>query len=195
MVRRPVRQQLRVAVPGVGTVLTLVRGGGGEYVTEDLVEPATHRIGQFVHLSILHRCDDGRMGFMDRAKELADTALLKAGEVSERAAELSGTAREKAPGYLDRAADLAVKATDATAGGLDRATGGRFHDKLDGASARVGETLDRPRAAQQPTTVDADPEPTPPPGPTGMAGQAGERITPAATNPEATDPDGPPRAP
>ncbi|MHA6626939.1 hypothetical protein ACU61A_16005 [Pseudonocardia sichuanensis] len=138
------------------------------------------------------------MGLMDKAKELADAALVKAGEVSERAAELSGTAREKAPGYLDRAADLAVKAADATAGGLDRATGGRFHDKLEGATARVGETLDRPRTAQQPTTVDAEPEPEPPTPtttPSGVAGQAGEPITPAATNPEATDPDGPKRAP
>jgi len=136
----------------------------------------------------------GRMGLMDRAKELADAALVKAGEVSERAAELSGTAREKAPGYLDRAADLAVKAADATAGGLDRATGGRFHDKLEGATARVGETLDRPRAAQRPTTVDAEPEPAAPTA-ADVAGQAGEPITPAATNPEATDPDGPKRAP
>jgi hypothetical protein len=135
-----------------------------------------------------------RMGLMDRAKELADAALVKAGEVSERAAELSGTAREKAPGYLDRAADLAVKAADATADGLDRATGGRFHDKLEGATARVGETFDRPRAAQQPTTVDADPEPTAP-AQADVAGQAGEPITPAATNPEAADPDGPKRAP
>jgi hypothetical protein len=137
----------------------------------------------------------GRMGLMDRAKELADAALVKAGEVSERAAELSGTAREKAPGYLDRAADLAVKAADATAGGLDRATGGRFHDKLEGATARVGETFDRPRT-EQPTTVDADPEPAASaPTPADVSGQAGEPITPAATNPEATDPDGPKRAP
>jgi hypothetical protein len=132
-----------------------------------------------------------RMGLTDKAKELADAALLKAGE-------LSGVAREKAPGYLDRAADLAVKAVDAAADGVDRATGGRFHDKLEGATARVEETLDRPRPAEQPTTVVGEAHPAPdvtPPGPSDVAGQAGEPITPAATNPEATDPDGPKRAP
>jgi hypothetical protein len=129
----------------------------------------------------------GRMGLTDRAKELADTALLKAGE-------LSGVAREKAPGYLDRAADLAVKAVDAAADGVDRATGGRFHDKLEGATARLEETLDRPRPAEQPTTVVVEPD-VAPAAPTDVAGQAEQPITPAATNPDATDPDGPKRTP
>ncbi|HYH30531.1 MAG TPA: hypothetical protein VD903_09120 [Pseudonocardia sp.] len=127
------------------------------------------------------------MGLTEKAKELADSALLRAGE-------LSGTAREKAPGYLDRAADLAVKAVDAATSGVDRATGGRFHDKLDGAAARVEETLDRPRAAERPTTVVSE-EVIEPDLPTDVAGQAGEPITPAATNPDATDPDGPRRTP
>lgn len=125
----------------------------------------------------------GRMGLTEKAKELTDAALLKAGELSE-------VAREKAPGYLDRAADLAVKAVDAAASGVDRATGGRFHDKLEGATVKVEETLDRPRSDDAPTAVVVEPEVVPP-APADVTGQAEGPITPAATNPEATGPDAP----
>jgi hypothetical protein len=91
------------------------------------------------------------MGLTDKAKELTDTALLRAGELSE-------VAREKAPGYLDRAADLAVKAADAAAGQVDRATGGRFHDKIEEVTAKVGASLDRPRPTDAPTVVIIDPD-------------------------------------
>ncbi len=87
------------------------------------------------------------MGITDKAKEIADIALEKAGEYSEKAAgkasELAETAREKAPGYLDRAAELAGKAVDATAAGVDKATGGRFHDQIDSAHGKVSDTLAR----------------------------------------------------
>lgn len=91
------------------------------------------------------------MGLTDKAKELTDTALLKAGELSE-------VAREKAPGYLDRAADFAVKATDVAASGVDRATGGRFHDRIEEVTAKVGASLDRPRPIGNPTVVIVKPE-------------------------------------
>ena len=91
------------------------------------------------------------MGLTDKAKELTDAALLKAGELSE-------VAREKAPGYLDRAADLAVKAADAAASGVDRATGGRFHEKIEEVTAKVEASLDRPRPTDGPTVVVVDPE-------------------------------------
>lgn len=98
------------------------------------------------------------MGITDKAKELADLALEKAGTYSEKATELAGkageraselseTAREKAPSYVDRAAELAGKAVDATAAGVDKVTQGRFHDKIEAATGKVGETLDRARAA------------------------------------------------
>jgi hypothetical protein len=123
-----------------------------------------------------------RMGITDKAKELADIALEKAGEYSEKAAgkasELADTAREKAPGYLDRAAELAGKAVDATAAGVDKATGGRFHDKIDSAHGKVSETLARDAAS--------DDEPTAPPfagglgTPTPHADTAeGPKLTPA----------------
>jgi hypothetical protein len=135
----------------------------------------------------------GRMGITDKAKEFADVALEKAGEYSEKAAEkaaeLSDVAREKAPRYVDRAADIAVKAVDATAAGVDKATRGRFHEKLEGATSKVGESLDRPRPGR-PTTVTAagvEQPDAPAPAAADVAGQEGRPITPAATNPEATD--------
>jgi hypothetical protein len=91
------------------------------------------------------------MGLTDKAKELTDTALLKAGELSE-------VAREKAPGYLDRAADFAVKAADAAASGVDRATRGRFHDRIDEVTAKVEASLDRPRPTDAPTVVVVEPD-------------------------------------
>jgi hypothetical protein len=91
------------------------------------------------------------MGLTDKAKELTDAALLKAGELSE-------VAREKAPDYLDRAADFAVKATDVAASSVDRATGGRFHEKIEEVTAKVGASLDRPRPHDAPTVVVVEPD-------------------------------------
>jgi hypothetical protein len=91
------------------------------------------------------------MGLTDKAKELTDTALLKAGELSE-------VAREKAPGYLDKAADFAAKAADAAASGVDRATGGRFHERIEEVTAKVGASLDRPRPTDPPTVVVVEPD-------------------------------------
>ena len=91
------------------------------------------------------------MGITEKAKELTDTALVKAGELSE-------VAREKAPGYLDRAADFAVKAADAAASGMDRATRGRFHDRIDEVTAKVEASLDRPRPTDSPTVVVVEPD-------------------------------------
>ncbi len=89
------------------------------------------------------------MAFTDKAKDIADTALQRIGEYSEKAgekaAELAEQARERAPEYLDKAVDLAEKAADVTAAGVDKATGGRFHEKIDAAHDKVGETLGRAR--------------------------------------------------
>ncbi len=108
------------------------------------------------------------MALTDKAKEVADTALTRLGEYGEKAAELAeqarerapeyvdkavefaGQARERAPEYVDRAVELAGKAADATAAGVDKATGGRFHDRIDAAHGRIGETLDRARTPKGP---------------------------------------------
>ncbi|MFD1531044.1 hypothetical protein [Pseudonocardia aurantiaca] len=114
------------------------------------------------------------MGLTEKAKALTDTALQKAEE-------LSATAREKAPEVIDKAADVTVKAVDATASGIDRATGGRFHDKLEGAAAKLDGSLDRPRSHYgtsglvDPEPSTATPKTTPPTRPTagGTTGATG----------------------
>jgi hypothetical protein len=123
------------------------------------------------------------MGLTDKAKELADTAFSYAGKAGERATELSGVAREKAPDYVDRAAELAGRAMGSATAGVDRATGGRFHDRLDGARLKVDEALDRtaPGAASTAGGTNVVPGDV-------VEGQDGEPITPAGTNPEAADP-------
>ena len=136
------------------------------------------------------------MGYLDKAKGFADTAFEKTGELSEHA-------REKAPEYIDKAADLAVKVVEATTHGIDKVTGGRFHDKLENAAAKVEGALEHPHPhGNRGTTTGAAetgpstgtpstaPPTTPPPTPmaSGESG-TGTPITPSATNPDATDPD------
>jgi hypothetical protein len=195
---RPVGQQLVVGRRRgrLVTLIPFVRGSGGQDVAEHFVEPAASLIRQFVHPTILHWCHDGDMGLTEKAKEFADIALEKAGVYSEKAAakaaELSDVAREKAPGYLDRAAELAGKAVDSAAAGVDKATGGRFHEQIEGASTKVGESLDRARHTTAAPTGVPDEAPGPvivPPAPPDAPGQAGVPVTPAATNPDATKPD------
>jgi hypothetical protein len=208
MVRGPVREEVGIA--GRSRVVPLVALVGGDlrqHVAEHLVEAPAHPVRDRFHTAILHRCHDGGMGLREKAKELADVALQKAGEYSEKAAEFSEVAREKAPGYLDRAADMTARAVDVAASNVDKATGGRFHDKIEVATAKVGQTLERSRSAEATRPPEAgDTTPTGPaaggstsaasPGPASTATSAsherpGEKITPAATNPEATEPDTP----
>jgi hypothetical protein len=209
VVRGSVREQVGVA--GRAALVALVPLVGGDlrqHVAENFVQAPAHPIGDCViHAAILHRCHDGGMGLREKAKELADAALQKAGEYSEKAAEFSDVAREKAPGYVDRAADMAAKAVDVAATNVDKATGGRFHDKIEVATAKVEQTLEwsrSPDGMRPPGTGDATPTApatggptsTASPGPTSAATSAsderpGERITPAATNPDATEPDPP----
>ena len=137
-----------------------------------------------------------RMGITDKAKELADLALEKAGTYSEKATELAGKARENAPSYVERAAELAGKAVDATAAGVDKATQGRFHDRIETATGKVGETLDRARAAGGAKDDDATDEgPVADATATGATGATatgataplvtdGPPVTPATTNPD-----------
>jgi hypothetical protein len=208
-VRRAVRE--KVGIVGRSALVALVALVGGDlrqHVAEHLVEAAAHPIGHCIHPPILHWCHDGGMGLRDKAKELADAALQKAGQYSGKAAEFSEAAREKAPGYVDRAADMAARAVDVAATNVDKATGGRFHDKIEGATAKMGQSLERSdaEATRPPGAGDATPSApaaggfpsTAAPGPTSTAPSTsasderpGERITPAATNPDATEPDVP----
>jgi hypothetical protein len=126
------------------------------------------------------------MGLTEKAKEFADRVFGKLELFGERAAtkvaEFSGVAREKTPGYLDRAADMAGKAVESTAARVDKATGGRYHDKIEGASTKLGHTLDRTPGTAAPGTG----TPSAPP-----ASEAGGPVPPATTPPDTTKPDEP----
>ena len=135
------------------------------------------------------------MGLTEKAKGFADLVFEKLGLFGERAAtkvaEFSGVARERAPSYLDRAADMAGKAVESTAARVDKATGGRYHDKIEGASTKVGQTLDRtPGTAAPGTGTPSGPVGTPPAS--GVAGQAGGPVTPATPTPDNTKSDNEP---
>jgi hypothetical protein len=127
------------------------------------------------------------MGLTEKAKEFADRLFGKLELFGERAAtkvaEFSGVAREKAPGYLDRAADMAGRAVESTAARVDKATGGKYHEKIEGASTKVSHTFDRTPGTAAPGTG----TPSAPP-PSDVAGQAGGPVTPA---PDTTKPDEP----
>jgi hypothetical protein len=135
------------------------------------------------------------MGLTEKAKGFADLMFEKLGLFGERAAtkvqEFSGVARERAPGYLDRAADVAGKAVESTAARVDKATGGRYHDKIEGASTKVGHTLDRmPGTAAPGTGTPSGPVGAPPAS--DVSGQAGGPVTPATTTPDTTNSDNEP---
>jgi uncharacterized protein YidB (DUF937 family) len=118
--------------------------------------------------------------FMDKAKETANELAEKAGplaqQAKERATELAGQAREKAGPLAEQAREkagpLAEQARGAAATGvgklaeaLNKATSGRYSDKIDSASGKLGQLLDpeKPSAGVQdvidPTVA---PEPNPP---------------------------------
>ncbi|GAA1185678.1 antitoxin [Pseudonocardia alaniniphila] len=126
------------------------------------------------------------MGLTEKAKEFADRLFGKLELFGERAAtkvaEFSGVAREKTPGYLDRAADMAGRAVESTAARVDKATGGKYHDKIEGASTKLSHTLDRTPGTAAPGSA----TPSAPP-----ASAAGGPVPPATTTPDTTKPDEP----
>lgn len=74
-------------------------------------------------------------GNHERAKEITDAALEKAGEFAEKAgakaAELAELARDRAPELVDKVAELAGRAIETATAAVDKATGGRFHEYLE----------------------------------------------------------------
>ncbi|MER7013332.1 antitoxin [Saccharopolyspora sp. NPDC000359] len=97
------------------------------------------------------------MGFLDKAKELANQAKGKAEELAEKAG------------------PSAAKGLDAAKSSLDKATGGKYHDKIETVSGKVEGVLKREHHdGQHPKATDEKgPEPGSPgdkgPGDTGQA--------------------------
>jgi len=90
------------------------------------------------------------MTFMDKAKDLASKVTDKANQVAEELAEKAGPLAEKAKPLAEKAAPLAEKAgnlaakgVSAAASSVDKATGGKYHDKIETVSGKLGEALTR----------------------------------------------------
>lgn len=88
-----------------------------------------------------------------RAKKAADNVAKKAGPLAEKAKPLAEKAKplkerakplaEKAAPLAEKAGHLAAKGASATASKLDRATHGKYHDKIENVSGKVGKVLNR----------------------------------------------------
>jgi antitoxin protein of toxin-antitoxin system len=100
------------------------------------------------------------MGFLDKAKDLAskvaDDLAEKAGPLGEKAKPLA----DKAAPYADKAATLAAKGVSSAASTVDKATGGKYHDRIETVSGKLGEALHRDGHTANPESTPKDnPEP------------------------------------
>lgn len=93
------------------------------------------------------------MSFLDKAKQVAEDLVEKAGPLAEKAKPLAEKAKplaEKAAPYAEKAADLAVKGVSSAASTMDKATGGKYHDRIETVSGKVAEALNRDGRKDEP---------------------------------------------
>jgi hypothetical protein len=107
-----------------------------------------------------HRQNEGTrvMTFMDKAKDLAskvgDKATQVAGELADKAGPLADKAKplaekakpllaEKAGPLAEKAGNLAAKGVSAAASSVDKATGGKYHDRIETVTGKLGDVLNR----------------------------------------------------
>ncbi|HEY0808421.1 MAG TPA: antitoxin [Pseudonocardiaceae bacterium] len=90
------------------------------------------------------------MTFMDKAKDLAskvtDKANQVAGELADKAGPIAEKAKplaEKAAPLAEKAGNLAAKGVSAAASSMDKATGGKYHDRIETVTDKLGEALNR----------------------------------------------------
>jgi hypothetical protein len=83
------------------------------------------------------------MTFIDKAKDLASKAGDKASQVAGELAEKAGPLAEKAAPLAEKAGSLAAKGVSAAASGVDKATGGKYHDRIETVTGKLGEALNR----------------------------------------------------
>ncbi|MBE9373934.1 antitoxin [Saccharopolyspora sp. HNM0983] len=72
------------------------------------------------------------MSFLDKAKDLANQAKGKAEELA------------------DKHGPTAAKGVDAAKSQLDKATGGKYHDKIEGVNSKVQDALNRDQQNGEP---------------------------------------------
>ncbi|HEX3649450.1 MAG TPA: antitoxin [Pseudonocardiaceae bacterium] len=100
------------------------------------------------------------MSLFDKAKDLAskvaDDLAGKTGPLSEKAKPLA----EKAAPYAEKAAGFAAKGVSTAASTVDKATGGKYHDRIETVSGKLGEALNRDgRTAKPESEPKENPEP------------------------------------
>lgn len=119
------------------------------------------------------------MGFLDKAREAAESALEKAAPHLEKA-------KEKAAPHLESAREKAGPLVGKAAERIDQATGGKYSDQIDGVKGKVEEVLRRDTGAAPGAGTHTDGVPPVPPAPPG-----GEALqpdgNPAASRPPAPD--------
>jgi antitoxin protein of toxin-antitoxin system len=91
---------------------------------------------------------DARMGLRDKAKDLATKVTHKATEVAGELADKAGPLAEKAKPLAEKAKPLAEKVKPLAAKGIsvaassaNKVTGGKYHDKIDNMSEKLGNVL------------------------------------------------------
>jgi phage-related tail protein len=109
------------------------------------------------------------MSFLDKAKDMAskvaDDLAGKAGPLGEKAKPLAEKAKplaEKAAPYAEKAATLAAKGVSSAASTVDKATGGKYHDRIESVSGKLGDALNRDgRSTKQEPGAPSAPTPEP----------------------------------
>jgi hypothetical protein len=141
------------------------RGGAGS--TGSVTTPScTEMPAAVVGGNMEQQADEQRtpeMTFMDKAKDLASKVTDKANQVAEDLAEKAGPLAEKAKPLAEKAAPLAEKAgnlaakgVSAAASSMDKATGGKYHDRIETVTGKLGEALNREGRTNP--TEDQDPK-------------------------------------
>jgi hypothetical protein len=99
------------------------------------------------------------MTFMDKAKDLASKVTGRANQVANDLAEKAGPIAEKAKPLAEKAAplagkagNLAAKGVTAAASSVDKATGGKYHDRIETVTGKLGEVLNRDGHTNPPGT-------------------------------------------
>lgn len=104
------------------------------------------------------------MAFMDKAKDIAakmsERANQVAGDLAEKAGPLAEKAKpladkakplaDKAAPYAEKAATLAAKGVSNAASTVDKATGGKYHDRIETVSTKLGDALNRNGTTDEP---------------------------------------------
>ena len=98
------------------------------------------------NMTFLDKAKDLASKVGERANQVAEELVDKAGPLAEKAKPLAEKAKplaEKAAPYAEKAATLAAKGVSTAASTVDKATGGKYHERIENVSGKLGEALNR----------------------------------------------------